>query len=67
MACLQGQVQFPLQMEGLNLLKKFKNKVKTSHKAFKGLVGKYYSNKLKLVTLDREFQNKANAKRFIFF
>ena len=27
MACLQGQVQLPLQKEGLNLLKKFKNKV----------------------------------------
>ena len=31
MACLQGQVQLPLQKEGLNLLKKFINMIKTPH------------------------------------
>ena len=67
MACLQEQVQLPFQMEGLNLLKKFKNKVKTFHKAFKGSVGKWTSNQLKPVAMDRYFQNKAIAKRFIFF
>ena len=36
MACLQEQVQLPLQMEGLNLLKKFKNMVKTLLKTSKG-------------------------------
>ena len=40
MACLQEQVQLPLQMEGLNLLKKFKNLVKTLLKTSKGSASK---------------------------
>ena len=40
MACLQLRVQLPLQMEGLNLLKKLKTWVKTLLKTSKGSASK---------------------------